>query len=105
MKNDLTDDLSVDVRYNYYADQYAYVDPDDVIASSIDGTTYQSEKLEDYGLMDMSLTYKFSAGSNDMKFRFNVYNFFDTTYITTIQQYGILYGIPRTFNMSLKYMF
>ena len=53
----------------------------------------------------MGLTYKFSAGSNDMKFRFNVYNFFDTTYITTIQQYGILYGIPRTFNMSLKYMF
>ena len=105
LKNDLTDDLSVDLRYNYYADQYAYVDPDDVIAASIDGSTYQSEKLEDYGLMDMGLTYKFSAGSNDMKFRFNVYNFFDTTYITTIQQYGILYGIPRTFNMSLKYMF
>ena len=48
-------------RYNYYADQYAYVDPDDVIASSIDGSTYQSEKLEDYGLMDMGLTYKFSV--------------------------------------------
>ena len=55
--------------------------------------------------MDLGITYKFNLGSNDARLRANVYNVLDSEYISSRRQYGYSYGNPRSFNVSLKYMF
>ena len=101
----VSDDLSVDMRYNYFADQYGFIDIDNVFEASISNTQYEGEKLDNYGLMDIGVTYDFDAGSNDVRLRLNVYNLLDEVYYSTRQKYGYYYGPPRNFNLSLQYLF
>ena len=79
-------DLSVDMRYNYFADQYGFIDIDNVFEASISNTQYEGEKLDNYGLMDIGVTYDFDAGSNDVRLRLNVYNLLDEVYYSTRQR-------------------
>lgn len=105
MDYSMNDQLSLDLRYNFYDDHYGHINVNNVIQASIDNTSYEGEKLDSYGLMDFGMTYKFNAGSNDMLLRVNVYNVLDEEYFSALQQYGYYYGNPRSFNVSLKYMF
>lgn len=101
----ISDDFSLDMRYNYFDDHYGFINIDNVFEASIAGTGYEGEKLDGYGLMDLGVTYDFDAGSNDMRVRLNVYNLLDEVYYSTRQRWGYYYGPPRNFNLSLQYLF
>ena len=80
--------LSVDTDFNYYANLYGNVDPSAVVRASIAGTTYQSEKLRPYGIVDLGATYQFKFGSQKIKFRGNIKNLFNDQYIGRKDAYG-----------------
>ena len=97
--------IYADARINFYYDLFGFIDVEDVLNSSLGGSTYQAEELDDYNVMDLGITYKFNLGDNNARLRANVYNLFDNEYISSRRQYGYSYGNPRSFNVSLKYMF
>ncbi|TYP77053.1 TonB-dependent receptor [Aquimarina intermedia] len=102
---DIFDNLSVDLDYNIYADLYGFVDPEDVVQASIDGDTYQADRLPSYDLVDAGLTYKFFLGEDKLTFRANVKNLFNSPYINQLDSFGYYLGIGRTWNASLRYNF
>lgn len=102
---DIFDNLSIDADYNIYADLYGFVDPEDVVQSSIDGEVFQAPRLPSYDLVDIGLTYKFYFGDNKLTFRGNVKNLFNSSYINQLDSFGYFLGIGRTWNASLNYKF
>jgi outer membrane receptor protein involved in Fe transport len=102
---DITSNFSVDVDVNYYADLYGFVDVEDVALATLEGESYQSEKLDPYTLVDLGATYKFMFGSQDIQLRGNVYNLFDNEYINQSDAYGYFYGNGLTWNFSVRYNF
>ena len=101
----ISSNIYADARINFYYDLFGFIDVEDVLNASLDGATYQAEELDDYNVVDVGITYKFNLGSNDARLRANVYNVLNSEYISSRRQYGYSYGNPRSFNVSLKYMF
>ena len=101
----IADKFSVDADWNYYAKLYAEVDASDVADASIAGTTYQPDKINNYGLVDFGATYNFAIGPNKLQLRGNIYNLFNNDYFSQEDSYGYMYGNGSTWNFSLKYIF
>lgn len=102
---DVTPNFGVNVNMNSYANLYGFVDVEEVALASLNGESYQSEKLDNYTLFDLGASYKFPFGNNDVKLRGNIYNLFDTEYINQRDQYGYFYGNGLTWNFSVQYNF
>ncbi len=102
---DILDNLSVDMDYNIYTDLYGFVDPEDVVQASIDGTTFQAPRLPSYDLVDLGVTYKFTFGDQRFVVRGNVKNLFNSAYINQLDSFGYFLGIGRTWNASVNYKF
>ncbi|GAA4116696.1 TonB-dependent receptor [Aquimarina addita] len=101
----ITDNLSIDTDYNIYTGLYGFVDPEDVATASIDGETYQAERLPSYDLVDAGITYKLNFGDDKIIFRGNVKNVFNSPYINQLNNFGYFLGIGRTWNASISYNF
>lgn len=99
------DRFTVDADWNHYANLYGFVDAEDVASFSLEGETYQPEKLDAYSLVDLGATYKFQFGGDNISIRGNVYNLFDTEYINQKDSYGYFYGNGLTWNLSVRYNF
>ena len=102
---DITRDFSMDMNINHYEDLYGFVDVEDVALASLEGTSYQSEKLDPYTLVDLGASYKFRFGAQNIQLRGNIYNLLDETYISQKDQYGYYYGNGMTWNFSVRYNF
>jgi outer membrane receptor protein involved in Fe transport len=91
--------LSFDADLNYYARLYGQME-----IGSIDGIE-QSEELAPYALMDAGVTYEFKFGSQKLRFRGNVYNLLNTSYIGRKDGFGYFYGLGRTYNAGIQFNF
>lgn len=92
--------------YNHYMNLYADVDIKKVASATVKGETYQSEKLNNYGLLDMGASYRFDlSGKQGILLRTNVYNVLNKRYVATQDNYGLYYGPGTTFNASITYQF
>ena len=102
---DIVDGLSFDMDYNIYADLYEFVDVEEVVDAALRGDKYEAIRLPSYTLADAGLTYRFTLGDNPMTFRANVFNLFNTDYLSLRDNFGYFQGVGRTFNASLRYNF
>lgn len=92
--------------YNHYFNLYGIVNIADLAKASVEGKAYQSDKLNNYGLVDMGAQYRWAfTGRQALLFRANVYNLLNTRYISTKDNYGVYYGSGLTFNASVTYQF
>ncbi|WP_081210320.1 TonB-dependent receptor [Salegentibacter sediminis] len=101
----ITEKFSMDMDINHFANLYGFVDVEDVAFATLEGDTYQSEKLDAYTLVDLGASYQFDLGAQNIQLRGNVYNLFDNEYINQRDQYGYYYGNGLTWNFSVKYNF
>src|SRR5690606_26844439 len=99
------DRFTVDADWNHYANLYGFVDAEDVASFSLEGETYQPEKLDAYSLVDLGATYKFQVGGDDISIRGDHYNLFDTEYINQKDSYGYFYGNGLTWSLAVRHNF
>ena len=98
--------LTVFADYNYYMNLYSDVAIKKVAEATIKGEDYQSDKLNNYGLLDMGASYRFDLpGKQGIIIRGNVYNVINSRYVATQNNYGIYYGPGTTFNAGITYEF
>ncbi|GAA4148435.1 TonB-dependent receptor [Sphingobacterium kyonggiense] len=98
--------FSIDVDYNHFANLYGNVDIKDVIASSLKNEVYQSEKLDNFNLVDAGLSYTFKMKNEQrLKFRGNVKNLLNENYFSRKDAFGYFYGLGTTWNAGLTYSF
>ncbi|WP_257656444.1 TonB-dependent receptor [Parapedobacter lycopersici] len=102
---DILENLSIDANYNFYDNLYAQVEAADVVGAALEGEVYAPEKLDAFGTFDAGLTYLFRVGSQQLKFRGNVLNLFNTTYFGRKDGFGYYYGLGTTWNAGLTYSF
>ena len=88
-------------NWNYFDNLYADFDPE---TRSTEGRG-QSWEVPAYGLVDLGLTHKFDLGEFDAMLIGNIYNIFDTEYISVARDNGVFYGFGRTFNIGAKINF
>ncbi|AYN69841.1 TonB-dependent receptor [Euzebyella marina] len=88
--------------YNRFSNVYEFVDVADVVA---EGNTYETRKLDPYGIIDLSAGYTIEMGDQDIVLRTNLYNLFNTSYINQTDAFGVFYGLGRTWNASVMYRF
>jgi len=100
---------NVRVDFNFAGDYYADYDPN---SRGID-TGVQAWKQPDYGLMDLGLTHRFDFAGLNATLRANVYNVFNTEYISdardgngSVAQTALVYfGPGRTYTIGAKINF
>jgi len=98
--------FSIDADFNHFARLYGNVNVDDIIASSLKGEVYQSEKLDSYNIIDAGLSYTFNLkNSQKLKFRGNVKNLLNEDYFSRKDAFGYFYGVGTTWNAGLTYSF
>ncbi|MDO5656134.1 MAG: TonB-dependent receptor plug domain-containing protein [Flavobacteriaceae bacterium] len=108
---DVTKNFSLNADINVYGKLYGFVDVEDVALNSLNnlvhGTNniYQAERLKDYTTTDAGFTYKFNFLDQGLKLRGNVYNLFNTSYISRKDNFGYFFGNGRTWNASITYEF
>ncbi len=88
--------------YNHFGNLYEFVDVADVVA---EGNSYETTKLDPYGLIDLTAGYTFEVGEQDIIVRTNIYNLFNNPYINQTDAFGVFYGLGRTWNASVMYRF
>lgn len=88
--------------YNHFSNVYEFVDVADVVA---EGNSYETTKLDAYGIMDLTAGYTFRFGDQDVVVRTNIYNLFNTGFINQTDAFGVYYGLGRTWNASVMYRF
>lgn len=88
--------------YNRFSNVYEFVDVADVVA---EGNTYETTKLDPYGIIDLSAGYTIEMGDQDIVLRTNLYNLFNTSYINQTDAFGVFYGLGRTWNASVMFRF
>ena len=99
--------MKMGVDYIYYDNLYAQYDPlsrDDITDRD------QSWQLPAYGLVDLSLSYRFKISDLDATFYANINNLFDTEYFSEgddgsdhgWQSADVYYGLGRTWMMGVK---
>lgn len=82
------------------------MDINKVAQATIKGETYQSDKLNNYGLLDMGASYRFDLPNNQgIVIRSNVYNVLNKRYVGSQDNYGLYYGPGLTYNASITYEF
>lgn len=86
---------------NHYLNLYGFVDVEDVALASLNDEQYEPEKLDPYSLVDLGASYDIKS----IKIKGNVYNLFNTEYISRKDAYGYYYGNGTTFNLSVAYTF
>ena len=92
--------------YNRYMNLYGDVDLAQVAKARPAGKTYQSAKLNNYGLLDMGASYRFDLKDKQgILVRANVYNVLNKRYVASQDNYGLYYGPGTTFNMGVTYEF
>lgn len=92
--------------YNHYFNLYSMVLIDKIVANASKGEKYQSDKLNNYGLLDLGASYRWTLeNSQGLVFRANVYNVLNKTYVVSQSNYGIYYGPGTTFNVGVTYEF
>ena len=101
----ILENLSIDASYNFYDHLYAQVEAADVVGSALEGKVYAPERLDSFGLVDAGLTYTFHIGVQQLKFRGNVMNLFNTEYFSSRDGFGYYYGLGTTWNAGLTYSF
>ena len=110
----ITERFSIDADYRYYADLYSNV-----------GAVKENLKLPGFGIMDFGASYRLPVGqkTNNLYFRGNINNLFDTNYISELSTniksedgngtdyYGVdsanrgFVGLGITWNVSIRYNF
>lgn len=114
--------LSVDADWHYAGNLYARFGIND--DTFLEPNNLGAVKLPNYSLFDAGLTYRAPVGKNDaLKFRLNVNNLFDTTYISDSNTNihadsddnnnwngvnklnSVWFGFGRTWNLSASYIF
>ncbi len=104
------DNIKIGANYNYYANLYAYFQVTDRQTA---GVTTQPWKMPEYGLVDLNVRYDFMVGGLDATLYGNVYNVFNTEYLSDATDgtahdartsYGY-YGFGRTASIRLKIRF
>ncbi len=112
----ITERFSIDADYRYYADLYSNV-----------GAVKENLKLPSFGVMDFGASYRLPIGqkTNNLYFRGNINNLFDTNYISELSTniesgdsnangsnyYGVdsanrgFVGLGITWNVSIRYNF
>lgn len=112
----ITDRFSIDGDYRYYADLYSNV-----------GAVKDNLELPSFGIMDFGASYRLPIGqkTNNLYFRGNINNLFDTNYISELstniksgdsgadgsKYYGVdtanqgFIGMGITWNVSVRYNF
>ena len=108
----ITERFSIDADYRYYADLYSNV-----------GAVKENLKLPAFGIMDFGASYRLPIGqkTNNLYFRGNINNLFDTNYISELSTniksedgngtdyYGVdsanrgFVGLGITWNVSIRY--
>lgn len=101
----ITDDLSIDIDYNFYANLYEQVNASSVIGAVLKGEVYKPEKLDSFGVLDAGVSYIFHIGTEQLKFRGNVFNLFNQEYFSRKTSNGYYYGLGTTWNAGLTYSF
>lgn len=92
--------------YNHYFNLYSAVDIKKVAQASVKGEKYQSDKLNNYGLLDLGASYRWALqGKQGVVFRANVYNVLNKKYVAAQNNYGLYYGPGTTFNFGVTYEF
>ncbi|MDT7828691.1 carboxypeptidase-like regulatory domain-containing protein [Pricia sp. S334] len=94
--------FEVGLFYNHFNNLYEFVDVADVVA---EGSSYETSKLDPYGVMDFTAGYTFEMGEQDIILRTNIYNLFNNAYINQTDAFGVYYGLGRTWNASVMYRF
>lgn len=92
--------LSFDADFNYYANNFAGVDP-----LSFDPTTDRQDQIAPFALLDAGVTYEFKLGAQKVRFRGNVKNLANTQYVIAKDSFGYGWGIGRTFNAGVQVNF
>ncbi|PKQ65374.1 TonB-dependent receptor [Labilibaculum manganireducens] len=102
--------LNVSVDYTYYGNHYA--DFDATKRTDI-ATSGDSWEMPEAGLVDAGFRYKFQIAGLDATLNTNVYNLFDTEYVSkaqdglthTTNEALVYYGFGRTWSTGLKIKF
>lgn len=97
---DIVKGLSFDFDLNYYARVYPTLTPKSALSLSS-----QQTPLDPYALVDAGLTYIFKFGAQNLKFRANAYNVFNTPYTAQINGSNYYLGNGRTWNAAVTYQF
>lgn len=92
--------LSFDADFNYYANNFAGVDP-----LNFDPTTEKQDQIAPFALLDAGVTYEFKLGAQKVRFRGNVKNLANTQYVIAKDSFGYGWGIGRTFNAGVQVNF
>ncbi len=101
----LPNKLHAYLSWNYYTDFYGFVDVEDAALATLEGEVYQPDELNSYSLFDLGAYYKFEIEGSRFQFAANIYNVLNHSYISQKDNYGYYFGLGRTYNVSLKYMF
>lgn len=103
--------MKVGVDYTYYGNHYAEFDP--TTRTNEEDAGIESWQLPSVSLFDLNFNYKFKIGKVDAKIYGNVYNLFDTEYISDADDGAthdyrsglVYYGFGRTWSTGLKIEF
>jgi iron complex outermembrane receptor protein len=104
--------VKIGANYNYYARYYATFDPSKLTTTqqaSAGGTAFTNYRLPNFSTVDMNIAYRFKFAGLDAALIGNVYNLFNTTYISDAFESAIpnsvaAYGfVPRTNNLGVWY--
>ncbi len=104
----LMKNFKIGLDYNYYANYYARFSPEDRSSESDEGV--DAYELPSYGLVDLSINYKFKiAGLNTSLFG-NIYNIGNVEYFSDASDDGGTlgagyYGAGTTWNLALRVNF
>ncbi|UII27858.1 TonB-dependent receptor [Fulvivirga maritima] len=105
----IVNNLKVGATYNYYADNYAYFEPNS--RSGEDFRGIQPWKIPDFGLFDLNAVFDFEIGDISASLYGNVTNLFNTEYVSdatdaeTIDNVNVYYGIGRQWTAGVKIKF
>ncbi len=114
--------LRIQLDGRYYTDYYAKFAP---ISRQDPNDHEQVWKVPDYYLIDAHILYKFALGKNYLSLFGHVFNVLDAIYVSdavdnnkytsldfnnpqyrhTVNNAGVFVGLPRTFNVGLKFEF
>ncbi|WCT10504.1 TonB-dependent receptor [Mucilaginibacter jinjuensis] len=110
--------VKIGANWNYYARYYATFDP-----TKLTSTGYTNYEVPNYSICDLNIVYRFKFAGLDASFVGNVYNLFNTEYLsdayelnppltpagqnfaTRTNALGVWYGAPRMYMTTLKVKF
>jgi len=107
----LIEDVKIGIDYTYYDNLYAEFDPTG--RGDVSERGLQPWKLPAYGLFDANVRYRFKIGDFDATVYGNIFNVFDTEYISDADDGSdhdwrtarVFYGIGRTWSTGIRVNF